>query len=195
MSTCTPIYGLDYPRGSDPPCDVGDTFCTFAEQVDALLTGLRDSVSRVTRIPMAKISTLARVTSNAIVFQETIPFDTEEIDTLDMVDLSTDQFSITIPFAGLYWNPSFVEWTWTTSVIQDVFGRVFGSFASGQGTTQATSSGSGGITSATVVPISTPHPSPIWAAGDTIQLADSWDSGNAATRVTAQNTVYWFSDI
>ena len=195
MSTCTPIYGLDYPQGSDPPCDVGDTFCLFADQVDAILTGLRDSVSRVTRIPMAKISTVVAMPSTAVIFQETIPFDTEEIDTLDMVDLSLDQYSITIPFAGLYWNPSFVEWTWTSSVVHDVFGRVFGATASGQGTSEATASGSGGITSATVVPISTPHPSPTWATGDTIQLADSWSPGTASTRVTAQNTVYWFSDI
>lgn len=195
MSTCTSTYALAYPLGSDPPCDVGDTFCTFAEQVDGIMAAFAASVDRLVRIPMAKVSTLARVASTAVVFTETIPFDTEEVDTLNMVDLSTDQYSLEIPFDGLYWNPSFVEWTWNTSVNTDTFGRVFGSQASGQGTSQLSLTGTGGVTSATVVPISVSHPSATWAAGDTVQLADTWQPGTAAVRITAENTLYWFSDL
>lgn len=102
MPTCTPVYGLDYPIGSDRPCDVNDTFCSMMAAVDTNLTRLDGIVDRVAdSIPMARV----RITVPVIVNSGTtigLPFDTVDVDTDDMIDLTADPSAIRLPFPGIY---------------------------------------------------------------------------------------------
>lgn len=102
MSTCTPIYGLEYPIGSDRPCDVGDTFCDMMATVDATLTRLDGIVDRVAdSVPMAQVRmTIAR--SQAAGGTSFVPFDTVDVDTDNMVDLTANPYVITLSRFGRY---------------------------------------------------------------------------------------------
>lgn len=98
MPTCTPIYGLTYPIGSDAPCDQSETWCDFAAAVEAQLDRLDLIVGRTdTAIPMAKVSISL---PQALASQ--ITFDTVDEDTDNMVDLSESANFIFARRTGLY---------------------------------------------------------------------------------------------
>lgn len=106
MTTCTPIYGLTYAICSDRPCDIGDTFCQFANEVEAELDRLDAIIDRtVDSIPMAKVRLTEPfswdngIGGNANI---PIPFDTVDVDTADMVDLTANSTRITLPRFGRY---------------------------------------------------------------------------------------------
>jgi hypothetical protein len=105
MPTCTPIYGLTYPICSDPPCNVGDTFCEFVNGVEEQFDRLDGIVDRtVDTVPMAKVRlttpyTFGPTTSN---FTTALPFDTVDVDTADLVNLTNDATRITLPRFGVY---------------------------------------------------------------------------------------------
>jgi hypothetical protein len=105
MTTCTPIYGLDYPTGSDRPCDINDTFCALINQVELELDRLDSVVARTnTAIPMAKVSI-----STPQALSTSISFDTVDEDTDDMVDLSESPTNIFAQRPGLYRARLYVE--------------------------------------------------------------------------------------
>lgn len=110
MPTCTPIYRLPYPIGADPLCEVDTTFCAFATAVETELDRLDAVVDRVAdSVPMAQVRqtvtrTYAANTTSAVLF------DTVDVDTADMVDLSANPFVIQLPRFGRY----------------HVYGQVFG---------------------------------------------------------------------
>lgn len=106
MPTCTPIYGLPYPVGSDRPCDQSETWCDFAAGVDARLDILDDVVDRtVDTIPMAQVRLTTAHTQPSNPGGGTpsfVPFDTVDVDTANMVDLASDPYIITLPRFGAY---------------------------------------------------------------------------------------------
>jgi hypothetical protein len=105
MPTCTPIYGLPYAIGSDRPCDIGDTFCSFAAEVELELNRLDSVVARTnTAVPMAKVSI-----STPQALSSLISFDTVDEDTDDMVDLSESPTYIFAQRTGLFRVRSYVE--------------------------------------------------------------------------------------
>lgn len=102
MPTCTPVYGLEFPIGSDRPCDVGDTLCEMMGTVEANLTRLDGIVDRVAdSVPMAQVRlTVAR--SQAAGTTAFVPFDTVDVDTDNMVDLTANPYVITLTRFGRY---------------------------------------------------------------------------------------------
>lgn len=105
MPTCTPIYGLEYAIGSDRPCDIDETFCSFVTQIEAELDRLDLIVGRTnTAIPMAKVSIGAPQALSSL-----ISFDTVDEDTDDMVNLSESATFIFTQRPGLYRVRSYVE--------------------------------------------------------------------------------------
>lgn len=98
MSTCTPIYGLTYATGLDRPCDIDETFCAFATQVETELSRLDAVVARTdTAIPMAKVSI-----STPQALGSPLSFDTVDEDTDDMVDFSESPQFIFARRTGVY---------------------------------------------------------------------------------------------
>lgn len=98
MPTCTPIYGFTYALCSDRPCDIDDTFCEFANQVEVELDRLDTEVDRVVdTIPQFEVAVGAFAFTDS---NRTIAFDTINVDTDDMVDLVTDPFSFPINTLG-----------------------------------------------------------------------------------------------
>jgi hypothetical protein len=106
MPTCTPVYLLPYPIGSDPPCDVGGTLCAFATAVEAELDRLDAVVDRVVdSVPMAQVRQTITRTYAANPGGGTpaaIQFDTVDVDTADMVDLAANPFLVQLPRFGRY---------------------------------------------------------------------------------------------
>jgi hypothetical protein len=102
MPTCTPIYRLPYPIGSDPVCDIHLTFCAFAEAVEVELDRLDALVDRVVdSVPMAQVrQTVTR--DYAAGSAQAVQFDTVDVDTADMVDLTANPFLIQLPRFGRY---------------------------------------------------------------------------------------------
>lgn len=99
MTTCTPIYGFTYAECSDRPCDIGDAFCTFVNEVEAELDRLDGVVDRtVDTIPQFEVSISVATTLTA--GSSNIPFDTVNVDTDNMVDLAADPFSFPINRLG-----------------------------------------------------------------------------------------------
>ena len=115
MPTCTPIYGLTYAICSDRPCDIGDTFCEFANQVETELDRLDGIVDRsVDTVPQARVRlTIPRQqgTNPGGGTLVLVPFDTVDVDTANMVDLVSDPFTITLPRFGVYFIHFNVEGT------------------------------------------------------------------------------------
>jgi len=96
----TPIYGLPYMVGTDPPCfgpgagcdNLESLFCQFAELVEVQLDENDDIIGRTaTAIPMAQVSLTPVAPDNNLFTLEGVgnflPFDTVEFDTDDMADL------------------------------------------------------------------------------------------------------------
>lgn len=105
MTTCTPIYGFTYALCSDRPCDIGDTFCEFASQMETELNRIDSVVARTnTAIPMAKVSISAPQALGAL-----IVFDTVDEDTNNMVDLSESATYIFPQRLGLYKIRAYLE--------------------------------------------------------------------------------------
>jgi hypothetical protein len=106
MTTCTPIYGLTYAIGADAPCDIGDTLCQFADDVEVQLDALDAIVDRVIdSVPMAKVRMtvpLSVVIPIGTNYSTSIPFDTIDVDTADMVDLVANPYLMTLPRPGVY---------------------------------------------------------------------------------------------
>ena len=115
MATCTPIYRLPVIEGTDDPCDQSDTWCAFATAVEAELDRLDAVVDRtVDTIPMAQVRlTIPRLQAPnpGGGTPQFVPFDTIDVDTADMVDLTADPFTITLPRFGLYRVHLYVEGT------------------------------------------------------------------------------------
>lgn len=106
MTTCTPIYGFVYAECDDRPCDIGETFCQFSEQVETELDRLDAIVDRtVDTVPLAQVRLTVPfsydngIGGNANV---SVPFDTVDVDTADMVDLTANPTRITLPSFGRY---------------------------------------------------------------------------------------------
>ena len=113
MTTCTPIYGLTYALCSDRPCDIGDTFCEFADQVEDQLDALDLIVDRtIDSLIMAKVrmtAPLAVVIPAAANYSASIAFDAVDVDTADMVDLAANPFLIRLPRLGVYLTTFTIE--------------------------------------------------------------------------------------
>lgn len=104
MVTCTPIYMLPYAEGSDPPCDIDETLCAFAADVEALLDRLDAEVDRTyDTVPMVQLKLTAPLTfvssGNSTI---TIPFDTISFDTANFVSLADNPYQINLPRGGRY---------------------------------------------------------------------------------------------
>lgn len=106
MPTCTPLYGLVYPIGSDRPCDIDVTLCDFAAEVETELSRLDDVVDRVAdTIPMAQVRmtvTTTYATDPGGSTPAVVAFDTVDFDTADMVNLTANPYVIMLPRAGRY---------------------------------------------------------------------------------------------
>lgn len=101
MPTCTPVYGLTYAIGSDRPCDIGATLCTFADEVEVELDRLDAIVDRTAdSVPMAQVR--MTLTTAYPVGTSTVGFDTVDVDTAGMVDLTDDPYTILLPYGGRY---------------------------------------------------------------------------------------------
>lgn len=115
MPASTPIYGLPYQVGSDPPCfgpgtgcdNLESIWCDFAALVEAQLDAVDDVVARTaTSIPMAGVSLTfpaGQPDPSALPpAGQIIPFDTVMFDTDNMVVQDTDGFFITPRRNGVY---------------------------------------------------------------------------------------------
>lgn len=106
MPTCTPVYELPYAIGSDRPCDIGDTLCSFASEVELELDRLDTIVDRVVdTIPMAQVRmtvTTTYATNPGGLTPAVVAFDTVDFDTADMVNLTANPYVIMLPRAGRY---------------------------------------------------------------------------------------------
>lgn len=106
MPTCTPLYNLVYPIGSDRPCDIDETLCDFAAVVETELSRLDDVVDRVAdTIPMAQVRmtvTTTFATDPGGGTPAVVAFDTVDFDTADMVNLTDNPYVIMLPRAGRY---------------------------------------------------------------------------------------------
>jgi hypothetical protein len=105
MTTCTPVYGLPCIDGGDAPCEQSATWCDFATIVEANLDRLDAVADRaIDSIPMAQVrltvasSQAASPTGSAVY----VSFDTVDVDTDNMVDLTANPFVITLPSFGRY---------------------------------------------------------------------------------------------
>lgn len=104
MPTCTPIYQLPYPIGSDPLCDVDETLCELVTTVEEQLNRLDGIVDRtVDTVPLVRVRltspfTFVSTTNTTIA----VPFDTIDVDTANMVNLEDDASRIMLPFEGTY---------------------------------------------------------------------------------------------
>lgn len=111
MTTCTPIYGLEYQTGSDRPCDAPAVWCAFADSVEAQLNTLDALVDRtIDTVPMVRVrkTTTTPITfAVATNYSASVQFDTVDVDTANMVDLIANPFLITLPRAGIY-HASFI---------------------------------------------------------------------------------------
>lgn len=98
MPTCTPVYGFTYALCSDRPCDIGDTFCEMVNQVEVELDRLDEAVNRtVDTIPQFEVAVGAFTFPSS---SRTVAFDTVNVDTDDMVDLTSDPFSFPVNQLG-----------------------------------------------------------------------------------------------
>jgi hypothetical protein len=106
MATCTPVYGFTYAVGSDAPCDIDDTLCAFAAEVEAELDRIDTVVDRtVDSVPMAQVRmtlTTAYPSNPGGGTPAVVAFDTVDVDTEDMVNLTDDPYTITLPRFGRY---------------------------------------------------------------------------------------------
>lgn len=112
MTTCTPS-GLPIISGSDRPCDIGNTLCSFANAAELRLDAVDSLVDRTaTTVPMVKVaSTIPVVLTNASANFD-VSFDTVEVDTDNMFNGNVDAESIVFPHAGFYLFQSNI---WATS--------------------------------------------------------------------------------
>lgn len=104
MPAQTPIYGLPYMVGTDPPCfgpgtgcdNLVSVFCEFAEIVEGLLDANDLIIGRTaTAIPMAMIELDRPDNPLDVSFLTVIPFDTVVFDTDNMAFLTaSDGFEI-----------------------------------------------------------------------------------------------------
>lgn len=198
MPTCTPIYGLAYPIGSDAPCDVDETFCEFAAQVDALLQGFESSLNRTARtIPMAKVSNaIAQALSGNIVF------DTEEVDTEDMVDLSSSNLGVTIKRNGKFVSAAYTVQTdgAGTGALDLLINRNgFGTDSEAQrygGNAVGNPVGNHGVSVTTFAARTSADLTPAnWVTGDFVSLSPIGSIGTSITSIPAAEVmVYWTGD-
>jgi len=103
MATCTPIYGLAMVECSDRPCDIDDTMCQFANDVEVELDRLDAIVTRTaTTIPQAVVA-FTESTTYTVVPASNFPtvFDTVLADTDDMFDSAVPE-QILINTPGMY---------------------------------------------------------------------------------------------
>lgn len=110
MPAQTPIFGLPYMVGTDPPCfgpgtgcdNLESVFCDFAEIVEGLLDA-NDAIAgrTATAIPMAMIQIIAE-TPVDVDFFFTVPFDTVIFDTDNMVTAGSAGFEIRPQRNGQY---------------------------------------------------------------------------------------------
>lgn len=110
MPATTPIYGLPYMIGSDPPCfgpgtgcdNLVSVFCEFAEIVEGLLDDNDLIIGRTAAaIPMAMIEFSPETPVDVNAFF-TVPFDTVIFDTDNMVAAGSDGFEIRPSRNGQY---------------------------------------------------------------------------------------------
>lgn len=87
MTSCTPIYNLSVIEGDDRPCDVGDTICAIAANVEVQLDRL-DSLRQRTAdtVPVLKVANTIGQTFVSGVGDSSIPlnFDTVVVDNDNM---------------------------------------------------------------------------------------------------------------
>lgn len=101
--TCTPIYGLPYPTRSSNPCNIGDTLCDFATEVETELDRLDSIVGRTANtIPMVKVASTVSFLLTVASDDFPVPFDTVEVDTNNMFDGNAANTVITINQSGIY---------------------------------------------------------------------------------------------
>lgn len=128
MTACTPIYGLTYPIGSDRPCDQATPLCAMTNQVEVILDRLDLVTARtVTSVPQAQVRVTVPLTQAASPGGSPVYvlFDTVDVDTDNMVDLTVNPYQILLPFFGRY----FVYWYATFSAGPGVNAIVNGSLS------------------------------------------------------------------
>jgi len=107
MTTCTPIYGLEYQTGSDRPCDAPEVWCNFAQSVEDQLDIIDTSMSTsIVTVPQFAVSVAGGFTLSPA---DLVPFDTVLADTANIVDLSSNKYTFRLPMAGrwfLYYQAS-----------------------------------------------------------------------------------------
>lgn len=105
MVACTTL-GLPYQEGTDRPCDLTETWCTFADVVETYLIDIDNIALRTaTGVPMAKVVRLTEQQFAIGAFgyvNDVISFDTLLVDNDNMVDLASDQVRIFPTRAGVY---------------------------------------------------------------------------------------------
>jgi hypothetical protein len=101
MVACTTL-GLPYQEGTDAPCDLVETWCLFADVVEANLIASANVVGRTfTAVPFAKISSETSTAVSADT-EEAIAFDSLEADTDNMVNLAADPHRVFPQRPGVY---------------------------------------------------------------------------------------------
>jgi hypothetical protein len=105
MATCTPVYGLAMVDCSDRPCDIDDTMCQFAKDVEAQLDALDSTLDRTfVTVPIAQIRRTETFVRTVGESGNNFPtFDTVVADTDNMVDLTSNSTGFTIQTAGVYY--------------------------------------------------------------------------------------------
>lgn len=102
MSTCTPIYGLAQVECSDRPCDVNDTLCQFANNVEAQLDALDAVANRTaTTVPMVILERNDPFVITAGIVSQP-EFQSVLVDTDNMADLTTLNTGFIINTPGIY---------------------------------------------------------------------------------------------
>lgn len=115
MTTCTPIYQIPVVEGSDRPCDVGETICAIATEVETELERFADLQARTAdTIPMLKVASTIPIlnVSDGTSHTFPLPFDTVVVDTDGMFN-SGFPSDITFNRAGV-WLMNCNVWTHST---------------------------------------------------------------------------------
>lgn len=107
MAGTTTHYSIPYPTGADRLCDSWSYIQAIAENVDATLDILDTDINRFSIIPFARISISAAVTQDPV--DGSLAFDTTDIDTTGMVDLSLDPTAIKVGVDALWLVGAYIK--------------------------------------------------------------------------------------
>lgn len=130
MTDKTATQNLTRTTATDDPKRVADYLKTLATEADQRMASHFRDLGRSTTPPfaVARLTIPRQIDANVTLpgssFNGGLPFDTVEIDTAGMIDLSADPFSIYPPETGWYWVGGYALTTGFGSNAADAYAQV-----------------------------------------------------------------------